>query len=151
MHLKMLLSLSIQKVLWSEETCSKHLWIQFLEAIFINNMKDWTGIYLELKLTNKLKYFVLLSSNISLCSHLHKKRILLKRNISWIIWSHYTARRSPLSTFKMQTPFHTVISNIKIDRDSSFIQTQKRLNRFQYSAADIVSKGKHPKCSNTTY
>lgn len=51
----------------------------------------------------------------------------------------------------MQTNSHTVISNIKIDRDSSFIQTQKRLNRFQYSAAGIVSKGKHPKCSKTTY
>lgn len=79
MHLKMLLSLFIQKVLWSEETCSKHLWIQFLEAIFINNMKDWTGIYLELKLTNKLKYFVLLSSNMSLCSHLHKKKNIIKK------------------------------------------------------------------------
>lgn len=148
-HLKMLLGLFIRKILWSEETCSKYLWIQFLEAIFINNIKGSTVVYLELKSINKLKYFVLLSTNISLCSHLHKK--IFKRNILWTIWSHYTAKRSPLSTLKMQTPFHTVISNIKTERDSSFIQTQKRLNRFQYSAAGTVSEGKHPKCSKTTH
>lgn len=72
-HLKMLLGLFIRKILWSEETCSKYLWIQFLEAIFINNIKGSTVVYLELKSINKLKYFVLLSTNISLCSHLHKK------------------------------------------------------------------------------
>lgn len=148
-HLKMLLGLFIRKILWSEETCSKYLWIQFLEAIFINNIKGSTVVYLELKSINKLKYFVLLSTYISLCSYLHKK--IFKRNILWTIWSHYTAKRSPLSTLKMQTPFHTVISNIKIERDSSFIQTQKRLNRFQYSAAGTVSEGKHPKCSKTTH